>query len=288
MNPALKPFFCYYGGKWRATPKYPPPLFRTIVEPFAGAAGYSTRYPDRRVILIEKDPIVAALWRWLISVSASEVRRIPLLAPGQTVDDLHVCEEAKSLVGFWLNKGSAQPKKRPSSRFLALTRPDSHWGEVIRERIATQVEQIRHWRVIEASYSETAPAIRATWHVDPPYQLRGIHYRCSAKAIDFAHLARWCQALRGQVMVCEQEGADWLPFEFLGTFRANNSKNGKGHTAEVLWQNSSSTEGSRIGLAIAAKARAEIDLLRDALIEAPGNQAVHGTRAERAAEECPF
>ena len=40
----LRPFFCYYGGKWRAAPKYPPPEHDTIVEPFAGAAGYATRY----------------------------------------------------------------------------------------------------------------------------------------------------------------------------------------------------------------------------------------------------
>lgn len=32
----LKPFWRYYGGKWRAAPSYPAPLHNTIVEPFAG------------------------------------------------------------------------------------------------------------------------------------------------------------------------------------------------------------------------------------------------------------
>jgi len=33
----LKPFWQYYGGKWRAAPHYPKPRHDTIVEPFAGA-----------------------------------------------------------------------------------------------------------------------------------------------------------------------------------------------------------------------------------------------------------
>jgi site-specific DNA-adenine methylase len=52
----LKPFFCYYGGKWRAAPHYPAPEHDRIIEPFAGAAGYSMRYPQKRVALYEKDP----------------------------------------------------------------------------------------------------------------------------------------------------------------------------------------------------------------------------------------
>ena len=35
----LKPFFTYYGGKYRAAPKYPEPVHGSIVEPFAGSAG---------------------------------------------------------------------------------------------------------------------------------------------------------------------------------------------------------------------------------------------------------
>jgi len=42
----LRPFWRYYGGKWRAAPSYPSPRCETIIEPFAGAAGYSLRYPD--------------------------------------------------------------------------------------------------------------------------------------------------------------------------------------------------------------------------------------------------
>ena len=54
--PTMRPFFGFYGGKWRDAPKhYPFPEHDTIVEPFAGSAGYSVRYSDRNVILGEKE-----------------------------------------------------------------------------------------------------------------------------------------------------------------------------------------------------------------------------------------
>src|ERR1017187_4954833 len=65
----VRPFFGYYGGKWRdALKHYPEPLFETIVEPFAGSAGYSLRYADRKVVLCELDPILASVWRYLVRV----------------------------------------------------------------------------------------------------------------------------------------------------------------------------------------------------------------------------
>ncbi len=84
-----RPFFGFYGGKWRDTPKhYPPPVHETIVEPFAGSAGYSLRYFDRRVVLCEIDPVIAGIWTFLTRASAAEIRSIPDLDPDQTVDDL--------------------------------------------------------------------------------------------------------------------------------------------------------------------------------------------------------
>ena len=216
----------------------PPPLFDTIIEPFAGAAGYSTRYPDRKIILLEKDPIVASLWKYLIRTPAEEILRIPLLGHDQTTDDLQVCPEARALVGFWLNKGTTSPCRTPSKWMRDGLRPNSFWGETIRERIASQVEGIRHWRCVEGSFTDIPrPARAATWHVDPPYQRQGTYYRCSAREIDFGHLGTWCRGLQGQVMVCEQEGADWLPFRPFITIKANESKHGKGVCQEVLWTN---------------------------------------------------
>lgn len=75
--PTLKPFFTYFGGKYRVARRYPPPESETIIEPFAGAAGYSLRYPDADVILNDLDPVVAGTWDYLIHVSADEIRSLP-------------------------------------------------------------------------------------------------------------------------------------------------------------------------------------------------------------------
>jgi len=58
----VRSFFYFYGGKWLAAPRYPAPRYDTIIEPFAGSAGYSLRYPDKRVVLVERDPKIAATW----------------------------------------------------------------------------------------------------------------------------------------------------------------------------------------------------------------------------------
>ena len=229
----LNPFFCYYGGKWRAAPKYPAPDHDTIIEPFAGAAGYATRYADRKVILVERDPIIAGLWRYLTRVSPDEIMAIPAEVPG-TVDDLPICEEARWLVGFWCNKGAATPRKSPAKWMRSGLRPDSYWGPVIREKIASLVEAIRHWQIIEGSY-EDAPNMTATWFTDPPYEKAGRYYRF--KLDDYGRLADWCKTRRGQVMVCENEGATWLPFKPFATIKSTPGVHGKSYSAEVLWTN---------------------------------------------------
>jgi hypothetical protein len=218
----VRPLFSYYGGKYRAAPKYPTPEHDTIVEPFAGSAGYASRYHDRKVVLVEKDPLVAALWRYLIGVSAAEIRSLGDVPMDGTVDDLGpVCQEAKWLVGFWINKGSAQPKRKPSGFMRSGLRPGCCWGPAVRGRIAQSIELIRHWQIIEGDYMQS-PEIEATWFVDPPYQRAGKYYRVSA--VNYLALSQWVKARAGLVIVCEQEGADWLPFV---PFAATKARKGK-------------------------------------------------------------
>jgi hypothetical protein len=231
----LRPFFCFFGGKWRAAPRYPAPQFPLIVEPFAGAAGYATRYAERSVILFDADPVIAGLWQYLIRASSAEIRRIPLLRNDETVDDLGaVAEEAKHLVGFWLNKATAAPCKSPGAWMREGLRPRSFWSETIRERIATQVDHIRHWRAFNRSYAE-CPNGRATWFIDPPYQRAGTDYRFGSSRLDFALLATWCRIRRGQVMVCENTGADWLPFEPFASIKGTAGARRSGTSKEALY-----------------------------------------------------
>lgn len=231
----LAPFWRYYGGKNRAAPLYPQPEHDTIVEPFAGAAGYSCRYPDRNVILVDKSPIIAGIWRYLIATPAAEILALPDIPEGGTVDDLPVCQEARWLAGFWCNDASVSPRKRPSGFAKADAAGVRGWGARSRQRLATQVDHIRHWQVIEGDYHD-APDIKATWHIDPPYNNQaGRLYPNQPNS--FAALAEWCKARRGLVMVCENEGADWLPFERLAAIQSNPSKRGKKRSAEVIWLN---------------------------------------------------
>ncbi len=235
---SLNTFFAYFGSKWEPAKRYPPPRHDTIIEPFAGGAGYSVRYHRRKVILVEKDPRVATLWRYLINVSAREILRLPLLAPNGRVSELRVGDEARLLIAYNVDRASAGP----SDRFTrwSLRPADSHsvWGPTLRARIASQVERIRHWRVIEGDYS-LAPDVEATWFVDPPYFGKlGDTYRCKGRALDFPALGAWCRSRRGQVMVCEQAPAAWLPFRHLGAVKATTRKAGHtGVSAEVIWTN---------------------------------------------------
>ena len=229
----LKPFFKYYGGKWRAARKYPAPKHDTIVEPFAGAAGYSLRYPDRQVILADTYPVITGIWEYLINASKDEILSLPDVGDDQTVDDLDVPQAARWLIGFWLNAGVASPCKRPSAWMRGGLRPGCYWGEGARSRIAEQLAFIRHWKIVPGSYDEL-PNVQATWYVDPPYQLAGKGYKESD--VDYPHLAAWCQQRNGQTIVCENEGADWLPFRPLYSAQSTpGSKRSRKRTIELIW-----------------------------------------------------
>lgn len=204
----MRPFFSFFGGKWALSRHYPAPEHATIIEPFAGSAGYATRHAERRVILVERDPVIASIWRYLIAVTADDVFRLPLDVSGG-VDELKCCEEARCLIGFWVARGVTAPRKNATSWMQSGRWPSSFWGERVRARIARQVDGIRHWKLIEGDYS-AAPDIEATWMLDPPYVEEGYHYRYHA--LDYSDLARWTRARSGLVIASEAVGATWLPF----------------------------------------------------------------------------
>lgn len=232
----LRPFWRYYGGKWRATQAdaYPQPLHQTIVEPFAGAAGYSLRWGrERDVVLVEKYPIVASIWRYLIAADPAEIRAIPECDDTNALPDW-VPQPARWLVGFSMNSAASTPRRTLSAgrrQLRALHRQFEGWTPAMRERVASQVTEIRHWHVIEGDYT-LAPDVEATWFIDPPYQAMGRHYVHGSRGIDYAALADWCRTRRGQPIVCEAPGASWLPFRKLGVFHAGpNSR----RAAEAVW-----------------------------------------------------
>lgn len=88
--------FYYYGRKKKLSGRYPDPTHPVIVEPFAGSAAYSLHGDrwQRKVILVERDPEIAALWRWLIGeATPDDILGLPNPEVGdQRKGSLIVCE----------------------------------------------------------------------------------------------------------------------------------------------------------------------------------------------------
>ena len=215
----MRPFFPFYGSKWNIARHYPAPLPGLVVEPFAGGAGYATFYGCSQVALYDADPIIAGVWSYLLRVAPHEIMALPELpGVGDCVDDFALPQEAKWLVGFWLNRGSAQPKKSRTAYSARTDRAQLNWGPRAKERIAAQLPLIGGWSMRCASYDK-APDVRATWFVDPPYGDKGKFYRVGFR--DFDALGPWCEARRGRLIVCERDDATWLPFAPLGSFKSS-------------------------------------------------------------------
>jgi hypothetical protein len=166
-------------------------------------------------------------------VKESEVLKLP--TDFQNVDDLKISQEAKWLIGFWITKGNVHPNKSRSA--WARQYKDSGdckvWGCAVRSRIANQVKNIRNWKSFCADYRE-CPNIVADWFIDPPYAIAGKHYPFSD--IDYKDLAAFCRSRKGRVSVCENDGADWLPFKPLIAARGMTGKAGIRTSMESVYQ----------------------------------------------------
>ena len=77
--------------------------------------------------------------------------------------------------------------------------------------------------------------MEATWFVDPPYADAGRAYKHGAQGIDFSALADWCRSRNGQTVVCENFGADWLPFREFRDIKGTAGARRSGVSKEVIW-----------------------------------------------------
>jgi hypothetical protein len=185
----MLPFFKLFGGKHKLARRLTPPQRPLTCELFAGSAGYSTYWGVKRAILIEKDPIIAGIWDYLIHVKSCEIMRLP--ANIMSVDELpaRTPEPARHLVGFWMNAATNRPVRSRSSWAKHPYYASRYWSETIKGRIASQLEGIRCWRIIEGDWFQVPDNMTiATYFVDPPYSgPSGRIYRFNS--VDYKRLA---------------------------------------------------------------------------------------------------
>lgn len=215
--------FYYYGRKKRIAHLYPAPIFDRIIEPFAGSAAYSLHgnHWQKEVTLIDTNPIIIEIWNYLKNASSKDIQALPILEPGEKTTDFDWLSRAEhNLIGLHINPGSSSPKTT-CTKFSRWTSGKAY--------ILESLHKIKHWTISHHGYEKSINQI-ATWFIDPPYQRAGIYY-IGGNELDFKALGDWCRSRQGQAIVCEAEGADWLPFTFLT--KAKNA--GKHSCREVIW-----------------------------------------------------
>lgn len=222
--------FSYYGSKSKLIRYYPRPLYDKIIEPFAGSARYSLMYYQKEITLIDKSKIICDIWNYLKQCDKCDIEKLPILGRGEDLRKInYLTNIEKMLLGFIIGQGVS----RPANIVTPLSRK-----ELMRQQlryIANQLFKIKHWCIINDTY-ENVENKDATWFIDPPYQYGGHAYMESNKKINFDHLSEWCRSRNGQVIVCENTKADWLPFQpiksIVGTIGLK--------TTEAIWTKESS------------------------------------------------
>lgn len=236
-----KKLFSYYGSKSKLAARYPAPTQHTVIEPFAGSGAYSLLHHEHDVILNEKDELTASVWAFVTSKDALDdiENYLPrVVAIGQRIDDL--VDASKIPVGLLhlIRSEISQGCFGERGYRTIVTKWGARDWHGVMPRLQFWIPKIKHWRVLSGDYSSLND-ITATWFIDPPYaNAAGSAYRTND--VDYVQLGAWCQSRPGQVIVCENEGATWLPFEHFnrraGCFTGRDSK-AKAGGAEVIWLN---------------------------------------------------
>lgn len=215
--------FSYYGSKSKIVGCYPHPKHDKIIEPFAGSARYSLEYFEKDVLLVDKYKTIIKVWHYLQEASERDILTLPRLKKGDCVDDYDLPEAAKYFLGFLVARGVESPRRFVSSFVEDIT--------PALKRVASSLFKIKHWEIKLDDYNNIDNQ-NATWFIDPPYQFGGEYYKESNKNIDYRELAGWCKNRKGQIIVCENSKAIWLPFKQMTVQNGSKYK-----TIEVIWSN---------------------------------------------------
>ncbi len=224
--------FSYYGSKSKLARYYPLPKHELIIEPFAGAAWYSMLHFKNQVILNEINQTIYNLWKWLVSIATKEtiLKHVNFYA-GENIRTLDCSQEQRDLIGFYINRGSIAPKNIVQ-KWCCTNKFNPNFAESVfksLKKVADNLDNIRHWKILYGTYTQL-PDIEATWFIDPPYQFGGEHY--INHSINYSQLANWCLSRKGQIIICENSKATWLPFTTLKEIHGQRKK-----SIEVIYTN---------------------------------------------------
>jgi len=213
--------FYFYGRKKQLASHYPPPQHDVIIEPFAGSAAYALYDENwkREVVLIDRDPRIVDIWRWLIDdARPSDILALPDLKIGERSSEfLHIVHAATKMAFAY--------------KTIKVTPVLERNWEISKRVMATAVSKVKHWQVLCDDYT-SAPEVEATWFIDPPYKGDpGMGYAFGSDRLDYDALSDWILQRRGQVIACEGPHGNYLPFAPL---RVNMGVAGKQST-EVIW-----------------------------------------------------
>lgn len=174
---------------------------------------------------------VIDVWRYLQQATPADVLSLPDVPSKISIKDAEGLTQAeKWLIGFHLCRGKAKPRHTGHGQ--------NSWAQD-KIRISKELHKIRHWSIIQGSYEDMSWRPKATYFIDPPYKLtqerKGNSDRYPGDPIDYTRLAHWCETRSGQVIVCEGEGADWLPFELLTTATTNTNNRATKKAGEYMY-----------------------------------------------------
>lgn len=233
MNNRYRCIFSYAGSKSKIAHKYPKPEYETIIEPFAGGANYSLYYADHKVILTDIDSRVAAMWNFLLSNETIEwVKQLPAhyyVKQGMDVRKILPSNAPYGLLEI-LRAEANQGTQGINVTCNYITSLGEDCWYRLKPRLLYWIPKIKHWIFLFQSY-ELLKNKKATWFIDPPYINAGKRYK--HHDIDYKKLEKWCLNRRGQVIVCENKGANWLPFI---PFLINQSTICGKLSKEVIWE----------------------------------------------------
>ncbi len=236
------PLFKWFGSKWISSKRYPLPIHDSIVEPFAGGAGYSLRHHTKQITLAESNVSVFELWRWLIAeATEASVRDIPIDIPiGTDVRSIGLSRGQALLLKNWqrTNNISDGPGTWAVSKWGNLP---GQWTANTRSRVASELHLIKHWKIYQdgVSLMMTAGSEPSTWFIDPPYKY---NYQYGCRSFDHTSLALHVKDLPGQVIACEAvcqktgQIPDYLPFvPFAVTVTSRRKAANNHHSSELIY-----------------------------------------------------